>query len=179
MGVASTITPTIAALAAFLIFLTALKYAIADEFVRTRAIMTSFFLFIVFTLTLAFWPYTLASLPYTIPAAGIGIALGYFVAVKAAQERLLVEGVEHYLEHAMHVRLADLTALRWWSVINVYSIMGALLLINLVGLSTVWFVGRQSWAIATCAFGALLLGSIVPYLVHLWSLKRKVPQSRA
>jgi hypothetical protein len=172
MGAISTVTLTIAALAAFFIFLTAVKYAVDDDFDRTRLIMTSFFVFIIFTLTLAFWPYRYSSLPYAVPALFVGVGLGYFVAVRAAKERLMMEGITHYIEHATHVHLKDVRALRWWSLINFYSVMGALLIINLVGLSMVWFRGNDTLAIATCVFGAFGVGTLAPYLYHLWGLKR-------
>ena len=74
------------------------------------------------------------------------------------------------MEHFAHIHLGDIAQLQWWALINFYTVMAALLLINLVGLSTVIFEGRESWALATCAVGAFLLGSIAPYLAHLWSL---------
>ena len=172
MGAISTVTITIAALAAFFIYLTILRYAVTDVFDRTRLIMTSFFVFVVFTLTLAFWPYRYSSLPYAVPALVVGFGLGYFVAVRAAKERLMVEGIAHYVEHATHVHLADLAALKWWSIINFYSIMGALLIINLIGLSMVWFKGNDTLAITTCMLGAFGVGTLAPYLYHLWSIRR-------
>ncbi len=170
MGGSETISIAVALLALFLVLSTALKYAVRDNFHRTRLIMTLFFFFIIITLTMAFWRYTLASLPSTIPAALAGVALGYVAGVREAQRKLMEQGVEFYREHFHHVHFMDIQNLSWWSVINFYSVMGALVLINLVGLSTVFFVGRESWAIASCVVGALLLGSLVPYLVHLWSL---------
>ncbi len=172
MGTISTVTLTIAALAAFFIYLTAVKYAVEDEFDRTRLIMTAFFAFIVFTLSVAFWPYRYTSLPYAAPALLVGIGLGYFVAVRAAQERLMMEGVAQYIEHATHVHMKDVRALRWWSLINFYSVMGALLIINLVGLSMVWLKGNDTIAITTCVLGAFGEGTLAPYLYHLWSIRR-------
>lgn len=172
MGTISTITLTIAALAAFFVYLTAVTYAVKNKFTRERLIMTSFFVFIVFTLSLAFWQYRYVSLPYAAPALLVGMGLGYVVAVRAAKERLLVEGVTHYIEHATHVYLKDLRALRWWSILNFYSIMGALLIINLVGLSMVWFNSNDTLAITTCVLGAFGVGTLAPYLVHLWSIRR-------
>jgi hypothetical protein len=129
--------------------------------------------FIVFTLTLAFWEYRYSSLPYATPALIVGVLLGYFVAVRAAKERLMIEGMAHYIAHATHIHSKDLTALKWWSVINFYSIMGALLIINLVGLSMVWFRNNDMLAITTCALGAFGVGTLVPYLYHLWSIRQK------
>lgn len=170
MGEIPTVTLTIAALAAFFIYITALKYAVRDDFDRTRLIMTSFFIFVTFTLTLAFWPYRYSSLPFAVPALLVGMGLGYFVAVRAAKERLMLEGVGRYIEHATHIYLRDLKALKWWSVINFYSVMGALLLINLIGLSMAWFKGNDTLAITTCVLGAFGVGTLAPYLYHLWSL---------
>lgn len=166
-----TIVAAIAVLTVFLLFISALRYAIPDSFVRTRLIMTIFFCFIVVTLTLSFWRYTLQSLAFTIPALLVGMIVGHFVGVKAAQERLMIEGAEHYVEHFAHVHFENIAKLQWWSLINFYSVMGALLLINFVGLSTVIFAGAEDWAIATCVFGAFLIGTIAPYIIHLWSIK--------
>lgn len=161
----------IAVLAVFLSYLVVLKYTVRENFHRTRLSMTSFFFFIIVTLTLSFWQYTLATLPYTVPAFAIGLVLGYLVGVRGAEERLKKEGHEHYREHFAHIHVRGAGDFPWWSVINFYSIMGALVLINLVGFSTV-LVPSESLAIGTSAVGALLLGSIVPYLGHLWALKR-------
>ena len=64
----------VAILTVFLSLTIGLRYAIRSNFVRTRLIMTAFFVFIVVTLTVSFWHYALATLPYTIPAA-LGISL--------------------------------------------------------------------------------------------------------
>jgi hypothetical protein len=165
------ITLVIAALTVFLCFVVGIKYAIEDNFTRTRLIMTSFFFFIVTTLSISFWEYAYASLPYTVPASLIGAGVGYLFGVRAAQERLQRSGVEHYVEHFAHVHITDLASLTWWSVINFYTVMGGLILINLVGLSTVIFKGDEVSAIRTSMVGAFLLGTIVPYLFHLWSIK--------
>lgn len=161
----------IAALAGFLLFITALKYGVTDSFARTRLIMTAFVAFIVVTLTAAFWRYTEASLAFSIPALLLGMLVGHEVGVRAAQEKLMVEGVERYMEHFAHIHLADISKLEWWSIINFYSIAGALLIINLLGASVVFFEGRETWALATCAIGAFLVGTLLPYLMHLWRLK--------
>lgn len=166
-------TVVIVGLTLFLIYITALKYVIQSPFVRTRLIMTSFFVFIVTTLTISFWEYALVSLKFTIPATLVGALVGYVVGVREAERKMMVQGLEHYIEHFAHVHVTDLQKLHWWSLVNFYSVMGGLLLINLVGLSTVIFKGRESWAIATCVVGAFLLGSIAPYLVHLWMIKHK------
>jgi len=179
MGAIRTITITIAALAAFLVYLTVLTYAVADDFYRARLVMTSFFVFIIFTLTLAFWPYRYSSLPFAGTAFVIGVMLGYYIGVRAAKQRLTMEGLTHYIEHATHVHSKDLTSLKWWSVINFYTIMGALLIINLVGLSMVWLKGNDMLAITTCVLGAFGVGTLAPYLSHLWSLRRSSRSLRA
>jgi len=161
----------IALLTVFLCFAVGLKYAVMSNFMRTRLVMTSFFLFIVATLTISFWDYRIASLPYTAPAALLGVLLGYLLGVRTEQQKLRVHGIEHYVEHFAHVRLYDITSFNWWSVINFYTVMGGLFLINLVGLSTVIFRGDAQSAIRTAMVGAFLLGTIVPYLVPLWSIK--------
>jgi hypothetical protein len=173
-----TIIAAIAILTVFLCFIAALAYTTYSSFTRARAIMTLFFCFIVVTLTFAFWRYTLDTLVFTVPAVLVGALIGYVFGVKAAQERLMLQGAEHYMTHFAHVHFADVKNLKWWSIVNFYSVMGALLLINFVGLSSVIFKGTESWAIATCVVGAFLLGTIAPYLIHLWSIKAPQNSSR-
>lgn len=162
----------IALLAAFLSYLVVLKYTVRDKFKSTRLSMTSFFFFIVITLSLSFWRYTLDTLPYTIPAFLLGIILGYAVGVRGAEERLKSEGLLRYREHFAHVHITGLKDMTWWSVINFYSVMGALALINLVGFSVV-IMQSKVFAIGTSVVGAFLLGTIVPYLVHIWTLSSR------
>lgn len=166
----SSITLVIALLALFLSYLVVLKYNVRNNFARTRLGMTSFFVFIVLTLSLSFWQYTLHTLPFAVPAFFIGCALGYLIGVRGAEERLKNEGHAHYREHFAHIHVRGLKDLTWWSVLNFYSIAGALVLINLVGFSTV-ILKSEVLAIATSSVGALLLGTVLPYLFHLWSLK--------
>lgn len=166
-------TAAVALLAAFLTALTVLKYAVHSAFSRTRAIMTLFFVFIVSTLTLAFWPFAFATLPYAIPAFLLGSIAGYVIGVRAAEEKLALQGVEHYMEHFAHIHVREFQNLTWWSVINFYSVMGALVLINLIGFSTVFNRGEVAWAQATSAVGAFLLGTLLPYLIHLWTIKKR------
>jgi len=163
----------VAILTVFLSLTIGLRYAIRSNFVRTRLIMTAFFVFIVVTLTVSFWHYALATLPYTIPAALIGMVVGYLLGVRTEREKLMLQGIEEYMEHFAHIHFHDIKSLTWWSFINFYSVMGALLLINLVGLSNVIFEGAELWAITTSIFGAFLIGTIVPYLAHLWSIKAR------
>jgi hypothetical protein len=167
-----TIVLAIAVLAVFLSYLVVLKHAVRDNFHRTRLSMTSFFFFIVVTLSLSFWHYTLATLPYTVPAFGIGLIAGYLVGVRGAEDRLKKEGHAHYREHFAHLHVRGLSSMNWWTVINFYTVAGALVLINLVGFSTV-LMPSESLAIGTSAVGAFLLGTIAPYLMHLWSLSRR------
>lgn len=162
----------VAVLTVFLCYLVILKYTERDDFHRTRLSMTSFFFFIVVTLSISFWHYTLATLPYAAPAFAAGLVAGYLVGVRGAEERLKKEGHAHYREHFAHIHLRGLRDLNWWSVINFYTVAGALVLINLVGFSTV-LMPSESLAIGTSAVGAFLLGSIAPYLMHLWSISRR------
>ncbi|MDO8517819.1 MAG: hypothetical protein Q7S26_00810 [bacterium] len=166
----ASITIVIALLAVFLIFITGLKYVVASNFARTRLIMSSFFIFIVATLSISFWPYATATLPYSAPAMLAGITIGYLLGVRTEKQKLRVQGMRRYMEHFAHIHFSDIQSLTWWSFINFYSVGGGLVLINLVGASNVLFGGDKSWAILTSAFGAFLLGTIVPYLVYLWSL---------
>lgn len=168
---------TIAVLTVFLMFVTGLKYAAISKFSHTRLTMTAFFLFIVATLTISFWEYALMTLPFTIPASIAGILLGSLLGVRAAQKRLEKEGAA-YLEHFAHVHPHELKKLTWWSLINFYTVMGALLLINFVGLSTVIFHEARNWVLLTSAVGAFLLGTLVPYLIHVWTINPAHPSNR-
>jgi hypothetical protein len=168
----SSITLAIALLAVFLSYLIVLKYNVNNNFVRTRLGMTSFFFFIVITLSISFWRYTLDTLPFTVPAFVIGCAMGYLIGVRGAEERRKYEGEEQYREHFAHIHVKGLEDITWWSVLNFYSIAGALVLINLVGFSTV-IIKNEPLAIFTSSVGALLLGTILPYLAHLWTISAK------
>lgn len=173
-GLPLSLVLNVAVLTVFLIFVRSLSYASYGAFVRTKLMMSAFFIYIVVTLTISFWEYALLTLPYTIPAMIIGIALGWYIGVRAAEERLRSEGFEHYMEHFAHVHIREFRNLTWWSIINFYTIMGALILINFVGLSRVIF-GGETWAIATSVIGAFFLGTIVPYLTHVWSISPTQP----
>jgi len=164
------IIAVIAVLTLFLSLLIVLKYAVEDNFIRTRSIMTAFFCFIVATLTISYWPFFFATLPFTIPAGILGVAAGYLVGVRAAEQRLRTEGLANYLSHFAHIHI-DKGEFNWWALINFYSVMGSLFLINLVGLTTVIFHNLKPMTLATSAFGAFLIGSIIPYLIHLWTIK--------
>lgn len=170
MDVSLSITLVIALLAFFFILVTVFKYTIVNTFVRTRLTMSALFLFIVATLSISFWPYAALTLPYSVPALGLGMLLGHVIGVRAAKERLMLEGLEHYMEHFAHITPSDKT-FSWWSFVNFYSLMCGLVLINLVGFTNVILKGSPSFIIATSSVGALLIGSIVPYLAHLWSIK--------
>ena len=161
----------IATLTLFLSLTIVLRYAIADNFARTRLLMTAFFVFLVFTITISFWEHAFATLPYTIPSGFVGVVIGYVLGVQTERQKLMMQGLEEYMEHFAHIHLRDFFDLNWWSFINFYSVMGALLLINFVGLSNVIFEGTELWAVATSVFGAFLIGTIIPYLVHLWTIR--------
>src|SRR3989344_8647400 len=163
------IIAVIAVLTLFLSLLLVLKYAVKDDFIRMRFIMTAFFCFIVATLTISYWPFFFATLPYTIPAGLVGIIIGYTIGVRAAQAKLAAQGMAAYLEHFAHIHPHDIRRGSWWSLINFYTVIGALALINLIGLTTVIFHNLKPMTLATSAFGAFLIGTIIPYLIHLWS----------
>ena len=171
MTLPASIIIVIAILTLFLSLVLVLKYAVRDQFTRTRLIMSMFFVFIVATLSISFWQYTLATLPYSFPAGVLGVVAGYFLGVRAAEEKLRTQGLEYYMEHFAHVHVEEIKSLNWWALINFYSVMGGLVMINLIGLATVIYRGSEVWAIATSVVGALLLGTIIPYLVHLWSIR--------
>jgi cytochrome bd-type quinol oxidase subunit 2 len=62
---AAPIIIVIALLALFLIAMTIFKYAIHDNFMRTRLTMSALFVFIVATLSISFWPL------YSVPRSDI------------------------------------------------------------------------------------------------------------
>jgi hypothetical protein len=49
--------------------------------------------------------------------------------------------------------------------------MCALIMMNLIGLSRIIFEGHEGLAIGVVAFGAFLIGTIIPYIIHLWSVR--------
>lgn len=136
-----------------------------------RLVMTAFFIFIVTTLTISYWEFFFLTLPFTIPAGAFGVVVGYLIGVRADKAKLAAEGMAKYIKHFAHIHIRDIEHGNWWAVINFYSVMGALVLINLVGLTTVIFHNLKPMTLATSAFGAFLIGSIIPYLIHLWSIK--------
>lgn len=170
-GVPFSVIATVAALTIFLCLITVLKFAVADEFTRMRAGMTAFFIFIVTTLTISYWEFFFLTLPYTVPAGAFGVLVGYVIGVRTAEAKLAMQGIAAYTKHFAHIHLRDIEEGNWWAVINFYSVMGALALINLVGLTTVIFHNTKPLTLLTSAFGAFLIGSIIPYLIHLWTIK--------
>ncbi len=163
---------TIAVLTAFFIFIVAVKFGVEDRFTRTRLIMTAFFFFIVATLTISFWEFFFATLPFTIPAGIAGVVAGFLIGVPAAEERLKKEGVARYMQDFNHIEVKGVRGFQWWSVINFYTVVTTLALINLVGFTSVLLHNLKPMALLTSAFGAFLIGSILPYLLHLWSVKK-------
>ncbi|MES2006503.1 MAG: hypothetical protein V4436_00175 [Patescibacteria group bacterium] len=169
----TSIIVTIAVLTVFLSSVVVLKYAVEDNFSRTRLMMTAFFFFIVTTLTVSFWEFFFATLPYTIPAGMLGVLAGFAIGVPAAEERLKKEGLSRYRHDFAQLEVKGIRGFHWWSVVNFYTAVAALVLINLVGLTTVLLHNLKPMALATSAFGAFMIGSIFPYLVHLWSIRTK------
>jgi len=163
----------VALLTIFLSFVLAIRYIVYDEFNRTRLMMTALVVFIAATLTVSFYRYTFDTLPFTIPSCIVGMTVGYFVGVRTAERKLAVEGIAHYMGHFAHIHLYDLRNLSWWSFLNFYSVVGGLLMINLIGLSNVIFGGNEQWATITSIFGAFGIGTIVPYLLHLWNIRTR------
>jgi ABC-type amino acid transport system permease subunit len=168
----------VAVLTAFLAFTVVMKYAIEEEFKKNRLIMTGFFFFIVTTLTLSYHEFFFATLPYTIPAGIAGVIAGFLIGVPAAEERLKKEGLARYKHDFAQLEVKGFQGFHWWSVLNFYTVMGSLILINLVGLTTVILHNLEPMALATSAFGAFLIGSILPYLYHLWSISARQNRSK-
>jgi hypothetical protein len=169
-GIPASIIIVIALLALFLIGITIVKYAVANAFMRTRLQMSALFFFIMLTLTISFWPYAALTLPFTIPMFFVGVLLGYAVGVHTERQKLMANGLEHYLEHFARIDPEDVKKLSWWTIVNFYSVMCGLVLINLVGFTNVILHGSPLFVIVTSSVGAALIGSILPYLAHLWSI---------
>lgn len=163
------ITIAIALLALFLITITIAKYVMSNKFTRTRFIMSELFIFIVLILSISFWPSVGITLPFTIPALIVGMLLGYFIGVRTEQQKLMMQGLERYMEHFAHIEHSDVEKLTWWTFINFYSVMCALVLINLIGFTNIILSGSPLFIIITSSVGAALIGSILPYLAHLWT----------
>jgi cytochrome bd-type quinol oxidase subunit 2 len=172
-GTTASVIVVIALLALFLISITVFKYAISDRFLQTRLIMSALFAFIVLTLSISFWPSATLTLPYSIPALCLGILLGYFIGVRTERQKIMMHGLEHYMERFAHIEHEDVQKLTWWSIINFYSVMCGLVLINLVGFTNIILGGSPTFIIITSVVGAALIGSIVPYLAHLWTIPFK------
>lgn len=164
---------TIATLTAFFIFIVAAKFAVEDDFKRTRLIMSAFFLFIVATLTICFKDYFFATLPYTVPSGIVGVIAGFIIGLPAAESRMKKEGLSRYRHDFAEIEAKGVRGFAWWSVINFYTITGALLLINLVGFTTVILHNLMPMALFTSAVGAFLIGTLLPYLYHLWTIKTR------
>jgi hypothetical protein len=173
MGIASAITIDIALLALLLGVLTVVRFAVSSNFLRARLIMTALFCFVVMTLSISFWPYAAITLPYTIPTWVVGTLIGYFFGVTTERQKLATQGVVHYMEHFAHIHIMDIAALNWWAVINFYTVLGGLFLVNLLGFSTVILKGSVEAVIITSMAGAFMIGTIVPYLLHLWSVSAR------
>lgn len=173
MGTSLSVIAVIALLALFLIALTVAKYAVKSAFVRTRLIMSGLFGFIVLTLSISFWQSAFMTLPFTIPSLLLGVALGYHIGVRTERQKIMVHGIEHYMEHFAYIDPAEVRKLTWWTVVNYYSIMAALIVINLIGFTNVILKGSPLFIIVTSCVGAALIGSILPYLAHLWSIRRE------
>ncbi len=160
----------LALLSTFLIGITVLKYSVRDDFTRTRLIMSGLFFFIVTTLTFSYWRYVIMTLPYVVPAFFMGIILGYAIGVRTDRQKLMMHGLEGYMERFARIEHHDFKNLTWWSFVNFYSIMAALVLINLIGLTNVILDASPKLIATTSAVGAAFIGSIVPYLIHLWTV---------
>lgn len=165
----SAIIAVLAILAAFLISVPASKYMIHNNFKRTRLIMSAFFLFVVAALSISFWPYGMMTFNYSFPAILMGIILGQIIGVRTEEQKEMEQGVEYYLEHFAEIKPEDLKNLSWWSIVNFYSIMCGLVLINLIGFTNIILKGSPAFIIATSSIGAFFVGTIVPYLIHLWA----------
>lgn len=169
LGSTSLITIAIALLALFFLSIAIGKFAIRNTFTRTRFMMSALFMFIVLTLSISFWPHASMTLPYAIPACALGVVLGYAIGVRTERQKLMVQGLEQYMQRFAIIEHSDFKNLNWWSFVNFYSVMSGLVLINLVGFTNIILEGEPSFVIFTSVVGAMLIGSIIPYLAHLWT----------
>jgi hypothetical protein len=165
-----TIIADLAILALFLISVAASRYAIQSDFARTRFVMSALFFYIVISLSISYWSLALRTLPFAVPAFLIGLLLGELVGVRTERQKLFMHGLEGYMERFAHISHKDVQNLTWWSFINFYSVTCVLILINLIGFTTVILDRSAPLAILTSVVGAALIGSILPYLAHLWRL---------
>jgi hypothetical protein len=161
----------LALLATFLISIAASRYVTQNAFSRTRFLMSVLFIYIVATLTTTYWRLALETIPFVVPAFLVGLLIGSVVGVRAERQKLFMHGMERYMERFAHIGKEDLQNFTWWSFINFYSISCVLILINLIGFTTVIMESSNAIGIAVSVLGAALVGSIVPYLFHLWTLQ--------
>ena len=100
----------------------------------------------------------------------LGMLLGYFIGVRTERQKIMMQGIERYMERFARIENSDIKKMTWWSFVNFYSVMCGLVLINLVGFTNVILRGSPLFIIITTSVGAALIGSILPYLAHLWTL---------
>jgi hypothetical protein len=162
------VVTALAALVIFLCLVTVLKYAIRGNFTRTRVILTLLLVFLVAVVLLAFWQYIAASATTMFTTFLLGILVGERAGVRPAQRKIAIDGVQHYMEHYITSNKDEIKTLTWWGLVNFYAIMCALIMMNLIGLSRILFEGNRELAIAVVALGTFLIGTIVPYIIHLW-----------
>lgn len=161
----------LAALVIFLCLVVVLKYAIKGNFTRTRIILTLLLGFLVAVVLLAFWQHIAASATTMLTAFLLGVLIGERGGVRPAQRKIATEGVRYYMEEFVHTSKEELKAFTWWSIVNFYAIMCALIMMNLVGLSRILFDGNMYLATGVVAFGAFLIGVTLPYVIHLWRVR--------
>jgi predicted membrane-bound spermidine synthase len=111
IGSTTTIIIDLALLASFLISIVVAKYAIAQDFARTRFIMSALFLYIVISLTNSYWHFAFITLPYTIPAFFAGVLLGHVVGVRTEEQKITMQGVERYMERFADIKEGGRAAL--------------------------------------------------------------------
>lgn len=165
------VVTALAALVIFLCLVTVLKYAIRGNFTRTRIIMTALLFFLVAVVLLAFGPYITESATTMFTAFLLGLFIGERAGVRPAQRKIATDGVQHYIEHYVTDNKDEIKTLTWWSIVNFYAILCALIMMNLIGLSRILFEGHTTIAIGVVAFGAFLIGTILPYIIHLWRVR--------
>jgi hypothetical protein len=165
------VIPVMTALAALVIFLclvVVLKYAIRGNFTRTRIILTLLLCFLVSVVLLAFWNHIAASATTMLTTFLFGVLIGERGGVRPAQRKIATEGVRYYMEEFVHSSREELKAFTWWGIVNFYAIMCALIMMNLVGLSRIFFEENGHLATVVVGFGTFLIGVTLPYVIHLW-----------
>jgi hypothetical protein len=163
-------------LSAYLFFLLLMKHRTRSSFALTRITLTSFVVFAFLTLFVVYWRFVIDEAVWASIALLAGTFVGRFLAVEASQKRIAEEGLGNYFEHYLHIHIKSLHKVEWYSLVNVHTIIVALVLINMLGLNELIFESPE-WTRFSIVFANFLVGTCIPYMIHLWTLK--APHAKA